>query len=335
MSRKTILITAIVLLVMAGVALGVVGLEYSKFSSQKLSKSTPVTIGKGWGVSRIAKELEAKQAISSANWFRLLAKIDNKGFIQAGEYRFLPGQTPPDILASLKKGLVVQHRLSFPEGLTVKEIVKIMEKAGLPGSSSLLDKQDLLKKLKVQAPNLEGWFFPDTYQFTKGDTALDLAVRMTARSQKILAKEWAGRTPDYKLTAYETLILASIIEKETGLARERPIISGVFHNRLRKKMKLQTDPTVIYGIANFDGNITRKHLRTPTPYNTYTIPGLPPTPISNPGREAIHAALHPEKSPAIYFVSRGDGSHVFSKTFKEHDANVDCYQRKKACKKIK
>ncbi|MBF0358138.1 MAG: endolytic transglycosylase MltG [Magnetococcales bacterium] len=335
MSRKKILVTLSALFILAGIAIGTVAMEYFSFISKPLLNNVNITIGKGWGLSRVATELEKKQIISSARYFLLLSKINSKGFVQAGEYRFMAGDTPVDILADLRSGSVVQHRISFPEGVTVKEMVKIMQKADIPGSETVLDTPGLKEKLKISSANFEGWFFPDTYQYTKGETAESLVTRMVNQTKKILEKEWAARPPDYKLTAYETLILASIIEKETGVARERGIISGVFHNRLRKKMKLQTDPTVIYGIKNFDGNITRKHLRTPTPYNTYTNFGLPPTPISNSGREAIHAAIHPESSSYLYFVSRGDGSHVFSKTFAEHDANVDCYQRKKNCKRVK
>ncbi|MBF0382377.1 MAG: endolytic transglycosylase MltG [Magnetococcales bacterium] len=335
MSRKVVLIAAIAIVTLAGVGVGLVYLQLTRFVAEPLQQSVAVTIPNGWGLKRISRELEESRVVSSALWFRLLAKINNKGFVKAGEYYFSVGQTPVDVLKVLKTGQVVQHRLSFPEGLNIKEMVAVMEKAGLPGSRDVLSIPNLTEKLNVDAPNLEGWFFPDTYQYTRGDTALDLITRMVSRSKKILDKLWAERTPDYKLSSYETLILASIIEKETGVASERALISGVFHNRLRKKMKLQTDPTVIYGIKNFDGNITRKHLRTPTPYNTYTIKGLPPTPISNPGKEAIYAAIHPQSSSFLYFVARGDGSHAFSTTFKEHNAYVDCYQRKKACKKVK
>jgi UPF0755 protein len=335
LSRKSVLLSAIVIIILVGAGLGVVYLQFSRFIAEPMLQPVDITIPKGWGLARISRELEQKRVISSARWFRLLAKIKNSGFVKAGEYHFTVGQTPVAVLTALKSGRVVQHRLSFPEGLNIKEMVAIMQKAGLPGSKDILNHPGLMKKLNVKAPSLEGWFFPDTYQFTRGDTAQDLISRMVVRSQKILANEWSERAPNYKLSSYETLILASIIEKETGVASERALISGVFHNRLRKKMKLQTDPTVIYGIKNFDGNITRKHLRTPTPYNTYTIKGLPPTPISNPGQEAINAAIHPQSSSFLYFVARGDGSHVFSTTFRQHNAYVDCYQRKKACKKVK
>ena len=334
MRRKPLLIAVGLFFLLAVGSAGLLGYEFFRFTKQPLAKATTITINSGWGVAQVANELEQKGVISSANWFRLLAKIDNNGFIKAGEYQLKAGTLPPAILEQLKKGEVIQYRLVFPEGLTVKEMVAFMNKSALSGSDTLLQQPQLQKILKVDSPTLEGWFFPDTYQYTKDETALKLASRMVARTKKILDKEWAARPTDYKLSKYEALILASIIEKETGIARERPLISGVFHNRLRKKMRLQTDPTVIYGISDFDGNITRKHLKTPTPYNTYIIPGLPPTPICNPGQEAIHAALHPEKTAALYFVAKGDRSHVFSKTLDEHEANVDCYQRKRRCKKV-
>mgnify|MGYP000117690741 FL=1 len=195
-----------------------------------------------------------------------------------------------------------------------------------------LSNQEIEKLLGLEATShLEGQFYPDTYNFHKGDSDLDILKRAHNRLKTILGEEWAARQKDLPLeSAYEALILASIIEKETGVPEERPEIAGVFVRRLQKKMRLQTDPTVIYGLGdNYQGNITRKHLRQDTIYNTYRISGLPPTPIALVGRAAIHAALNPKPGKSLYFVAKGDGSHYFSATLEEHNKAVRKFQLKR------
>jgi len=207
----------------------------------------------------------------------------------------------------------------------------------------LAGNQKLLSKLKgkplaeqidligIDAENPEGWFFPDTYQFVSGDSDVDILKRANQKMKSLLEIAWHGRQSGlpYK-SAYEALIMASIVEKETGAPEEREQIAGVFVRRLEKKMRLQTDPTVIYGLGDsYEGNITRQHLRGPTPYNTYVISGLPPTPIANPGGAALYAALNPAEGDALYFVARGNGYHQFSKTLAEHQAAVREFQIKK------
>ena len=195
-----------------------------------------------------------------------------------------------------------------------------------------LDDEEIMKKLGHEGEHPEGRFYPDTYYISRGVTDIELLNRAYASMQQILQTEWQQREPDLPLqTPYEALILASIVEKESAVAEERPVIAGLFINRLRKKMRLQTDPTVIYGIENYDGNIRFRDLRKDTPYNTYTRNGLPPTPIAMPGREAITATLHPEKTDYLYFVAYGDGSgrHVFSTNLEDHEKAVDRYQRKR------
>jgi UPF0755 protein len=182
---------------------------------------------------------------------------------------------------------------------------------------------------KIAADTLEGYLFPDTYFFPKGMSAESLAASMVERFENQFLPEWRVRADELKLSIHEVVTLASIIEKETGEASERPIISSVFHNRLKKNMRLESDPTVIYGIEDFDGNITRKHLKTATPYNTYTMKGLPPGPIANPGGASIQAALYPAKTDFLFFVSRKDRTHQFSTTIDEHNAAVRKYQLKR------
>jgi UPF0755 protein len=195
-----------------------------------------------------------------------------------------------------------------------------------------LSDEQIMEKLGYKGEHPEGRFYPDTYHVSRDMTDLDLLQRAYKTMQKILKSEWDKRENKLPFkTADEALIMASIVEKESAIAEERPLIAGLFINRLRKGMRLQTDPTVIYGIKNYDGNIRYKDLRKDTPYNTYTRSGLPPTPIAMPGREAIHATLHPDKTKYLYFVAYGDGSgrHQFSKNLKDHEKAVDKYQRKK------
>ncbi|OSM05243.1 putative aminodeoxychorismate lyase [Magnetofaba australis IT-1] len=299
-----------------------------------LDERITVTIPKGWGAAQTGAELARRGVVESALGFRLQAWRAPEGVIRAGEYHFEPGDGPREVLAKLHAGEVVQHAFGFPEGLTVGDVIQRMQQAGFDNIQSALDAPAL--RAIIQSPAeasglaaLEGWLYPDTYFYTSGTRTLSLFRRMANRMRHVLDSEWLTRPPTHPLTRYETLILASIIEKETGRAAERPLISGVFHNRLKRGMRLQSDPTVIYGIENFDGNITRKHLREATPYNTYVIPALPPTPIANPGRDAIHAALHPQETKAIFFVAKGNGYHAFSETLAQHNRNVRRYQLKK------
>lgn len=318
--------------ILAGVGGGWGLIDFFRFMDQQVTTQSTMTVGKGWSLSKVSHVLEKKGIISSSRWFVLLARYHKGGYVRAGEYAFYPGETPPSILMRLRNGEVMVHRISLPEGITVAEVSARMEQQW-PEISQLMADPLLPKQLGVDSPSLEGWLFPETYHYQQSDSALDMLTRMVKQSRKIMDELWEKRDKTHTLNKFETLILASIIEKETGQKGERAHISAVFHNRLKRKMRLQTDPTVIYGIKNFDGNITRKHLRTPTPFNTYTQFGLPPTPICNPGRAAIHAAIHPNNSKDIFFVARGDGSHAFSQTLKEHEAFVDRYQRKRKSRK--
>jgi UPF0755 protein len=236
------------------------------------------------------------------------------------------------VLERLVSGKTIQYPVTLVEGWTFRQAVDHI--AEDPRYGDLLGKSDadLMAALGRGGEHPEGRFFPDTYAFPRAATGLDVLRRALERMDQVLAEEWAARAPDLPIDSpYEALILASIVEKETGLAEERPAIAGVFTRRLQKGMRLQTDPTVIYGMGErFDGDIRRADLREATPYNTYVITGLPPTPIALPGRAAIHAALNPEPGEALYFVARGDGGHVFSATLEEHNAAVRKYQLSRA-----
>lgn len=250
--------------------------------------------------------------------------------IKHGEYLLNAPLTSIELLALLQSGKVLQYQVTLPEGITLQSAIAIL--ADTEQLQSVLhegasDPRILAMVAPYDSP--EGWFFPDTYHFSRNSTDLGLLQRAQARMAEVLAEEWRGRAGELPYeTPYEALIMASIIERETGLPEERGEIAGVFVRRLQRGMRLQTDPTVIYGLGDtFDGNLRRSHLRDDNNvYNTYRISGLPPTPIALPGRDSIHAALHPSEGSALYFVARGDGGHVFSDTLAEHQAAVRKYQ---------
>jgi UPF0755 protein len=292
-----------------------------------------VVVAPGQGLSGIARRLGAAGVIEKPEYFRAFARINgyNKQ-IKAGEYELSAGFSPARILNTLISGKVMLHRLTVPEGHTYRQIAGLVESAGfLPEASFIRAAENpvLTRELGVAGETFEGYLFPDTYFFPKGTSARDIIVAMVHRFQAVMTPEWQARAAELKMSPHEVTTLASIIEKETGAAVERPLISSVFHNRLKKGMRLETDPTVIYGITDFGGDITREHLRADTPYNTYRIAGLPPGPIANPGKESLYAALYPDKTDYLYFVSRNNGTHQFSTDFAAHNAAVQKYQLSK------
>jgi UPF0755 protein len=237
--------------------------------------------------------------------------------------------SPLEILDTLQQGKVHLHKITVPEGYTLEQIAQQLDKASLVAAADFLKTatcQSLMRELKIEGKSFEGYLFPETYLFPKGIKPEDIIRIMVKNFQTVFQPPWHERARKLGLSAHEVVILASIIEKETGTAPERPIISSVFHNRLKKGMRLESDPTVIYGIPEFDGNLTRKHLRTPTPYNTYAGKGLPAGPIANPGKGALHAALFPSDTNYLFFVSKNNGSHYFSTNLKEHNNAVRKYQ---------
>jgi len=254
--------------------------------------------------------------------------------LKAGEYAVTSGTLPEELLDQFVTGRSIELPITFIEGWTYRDAIRaITERSSFVSELYGLSDEVIAERLQIPQGHPEGWFFPDTYRFPRGSTDVTILTRAYQRMQTVLDEEWADRAPDlFVTTPYEALILASIIEKETGVPSERPAISGVFTRRLREGMRLQTDPTVIYGMGeDYDGNIRKSDLTTPTPYNTYMIDGLPPTPIALPGRAAIHAALHPADDEALYFVARGDGSHHFSATLDEHNCAVRHYQLGRPC----
>ncbi|GMR08551.1 MAG: endolytic transglycosylase MltG [Gammaproteobacteria bacterium] len=287
-------------------------------------------VSPGTSLGALADDLHEKGVINKPYWFVWMARLKNKaGKIQAGEYQIMASMTSAELLDLMISGQVISHSLTLVEGWTFRQMLLAI------GNDEYLlhtinDKTPAEVMALIGAADLhpEGQFLPDTYQYSRGMTDVAFLKRAHAALQSWLDAQWQQRAPGLPFeTPYEALILASIIEKETGLADERDKISGVFIRRLKKRMYLQTDPTVIYGMGdNYQGNIRRKDLRADTPYNTYTRKGLPPTPIAMPGKEAIYAALHPSSGKALYFVARGDGSHQFSDNLRDHNNAVIKYQ---------
>ena len=292
-----------------------------------------VAIEKGQNFRQTTLLLQSQQLIEHPIKFRLLARLQDKDKqIQAGEYLLSADMPPGDILEVLVNGKVRLYKFTIPEGSTLKQIAAIVETAGLVNRAEFLSAAadaDFVRENGIDAGSFEGYLFPETYFFPKNTAAREVIAVMVDRLRSVFTETWEKRAADIGLSVHQVLTLASIIEKETGASSERPTISSVFHNRLRRGMRLETDPTVIYGVDNFDGNLTRKHLTTPTPYNTYLISGLPPGPIASPGRAAIEATLYPADTRYLYFVSKKDGTHQFSKTFADHNRAILTYQLKK------
>lgn len=295
--------------------------------------SQTMTVEPNSGLTSIANQL-AHQGVINHPWsFILLARILGKeSSLQAGEYTLNTNTTPYEVILSLNNGKPTQGKITFIEGKTFKELrVKLLENDAISNTIQNLSDAEVMALIDSQQQHPEGLFFPDTYYFNRGTKDTVLLKRAHEEMIAKLETAWQKREPNlpYK-NSYEALIMASIIEKETGQAFERPTIAGVFVNRLRIGMRLQTDPTVIYGMGDqFDGNIRRKDLRNDTIYNTYTRAGLPPTPIAMPSLASIEAALHPAKTKALYFVGKGDGTHAFSNSLVEHNRAVTKYQLKR------
>ncbi|MEJ2061136.1 MAG: endolytic transglycosylase MltG [Gammaproteobacteria bacterium] len=293
-------------------------------------KRVVVTVERGKTLRQVAAELHRRGIIAKPLLWRLLARLQGKsGQIKAGDYAIETGMTPQLILDHLVSGISVQYSLTIPEGWTYHELMTAVEHdPNLKHTLNPDDLKGLLARLGGPAQdNPEGWFYPDTYFFPRGTTDVEFLKRGYDMMKRRLDKEWAERSQGLPIkTPYQALILASIVEKETGAKEERPMIAAVFVNRLEKGMRLQSDPTVIYGMGSkYDGNIRVSDLEHDTPYNTYTRKGLPPTPIALPSGDAIHAVLHPAHSNALYFVAMGGGRHYFSDTYAEHKKAVIKY----------
>jgi UPF0755 protein len=308
---------------------------YSQMHAEiSVTESETIIFLRGSSIRTLANQLLEKDLLENKNYFLIWGKLNRQETrLQAGEYIITPGLSLAQLLKNMVAGNVVQHDLALIEGYTFRQVLEIIwQNSIITKQLENLSDAEIMTALGHEGEHPEGRFYPDTYYISRGVSDIELLNRAYLEMARILQEEWQQREENLPLkSSYEALILASIVEKESAIAEERPLIAGLFINRLRKKMRLQTDPTVIYGIENYDGNIRFRDLRKDTPYNTYTRHGLPPTPIALPGREAIHATLHPDKTKYLYFVAYGDGSgkHVFSTNLKDHEKAVDRYQRKK------
>ena len=293
-----------------------------------------IYIKKGMPLKKISAMLEQEGIIRNRHFFvGIVTILGKKAGIKAGEYEFHTGMLPLEVLDALVKGQVRLHLVTIAEGFTLYQIAQLLEELNIVGKEVFLQKASspaFISSLGLPAEvgsTLEGYLFPDTYHLFRERDPEEVIQIMVRQFKKVFNPDLASRASQLGISQREAVILASIIEKETPLSEEKPLISAVFHNRLKKKMPLQSDPTVIYGIKNFDGNLTKEDLLRPTPYNTYLVNGLPPTPICNPGKDSIHAALYPASVPYLYFVSKNDGSHYFSSGIEEHHQAVWRYQK--------
>jgi UPF0755 protein len=312
----------------AGVYLNIV--TYAQKPPDTAPVEQAVDVQSGLGFKALSTLLHQKGMILHPVKFRLFARI--KGYdkrIKAGEYMLSSAMTPKKILETMVDGKVYLHRLTIPEGYNLRQVAQAVGTAGLASEADFLKAAtdpDLVHANGIDARTFEGYLFPDTYYFPRGVTSENIITTMVKRFWSVFNPEWKEQTKTLEMTIHQVITLASIIEKETAVAAERPIISSVFHNRLKRNMRLESDPTVIYGMGDYNGNITRKDLESPTRYNTYTMKGLPPGPISNTGAKAIEAALYPADTKFLYFVSRNDRTHQFSTNFRDHNRAVRKYQ---------
>jgi len=293
-----------------------------------------IFLKKGTPLKKVSEILEQEGIIKNRRFFVFLTTIlGEKTKVKAGEYDFHTQMLPLQVLDALVKGQVKRHLVTIPEGYTLSQIAQLLENLNLMEGKEFLQKAsspafiNALGLSQLAGPTLEGYLFPDTYHLVREMDTEEALQMMVRQFKKVFGPDLSNRASELGISEREAVILASIIEKETPLPQEKPLISAVFHNRLRKKIPLQSDPTVIYGIKNFNGNLTKEDLWRPTPYNTYRIAGLPPTPICNPGRDSLLAAVNPASVRYLYFVSKNDGSHYFSYDLDEHNRAVWKYQK--------
>jgi UPF0755 protein len=329
---KKLLVAVVSLSVLLGSGLGIFLWQGLQTLEQPIALEEPMlfSVPMGSGYDQVARSMQNRGLIKDSLWMRIHGRLNPaQSKLQAGEYEFADGMSRLDMIQRMVSGDTKHWQIQFIEGWAFRDMRRaIAGNQRLDKVTSDWTDGQIMAAMGAEGSHPEGRFFPDTYLYTSLETDLDLYNRAFSKMEKVLEEEWESRSEDlpYK-TPYEALIMASIVERETGAAHERAEVAGVFVRRLQKGMRLQTDPTVIYGMGDqYKGRITRKDLRTRTEYNTYRINGLPPTPIALSGREAIHASLHPAEGDALYFVARGDGTHKFSRTLAEHQEAVRKFQ---------
>ncbi|EED35489.1 conserved hypothetical protein [Luminiphilus syltensis NOR5-1B] len=323
---------ALVLVIVAAAAASAVGYALHNWNAplNVPLNGTVVEVYSGDALSTVLRRLSKQGVIPRPRWVAQVARwYGLDGRLQVGEYQLNSGMTASDLLTQFAAGQVITYSVTLPEGITLQRALEILAEHSAIERSLEGAGDPRLLAMVAPATHPEGWFLPETYVFHRGESDVALLQRAHDAMTTLLNRLWLARREGLPLqTSYEALILASIIERETGLAKERRQIAGVFIRRLLRGMRLQTDPTIIYGLGPaFDGDLKRRHLKDDTnPYNTYRIPGLPPTPIALPGEDAIKAALDPAEGDALFFVARGDGSHAFADTLEAHESNVRQYQ---------
>ena len=325
-----------ILIITVSFAIAWLMMDFSQFADGPMDlppEGVNYTLDPGTSTARLARDLTERGYLDKPLYFRLLARWEGLAHkIKAGEFQIPAATSPRQLLNLLVSGKVTTYSLTLVEGWNFKQVREaIAGQQALEQTLAELSDQEIMQRLGYTDEHPEGRFLPDTYHFPKGTTDLAFLSRAYQAMQSLLDTEWEQKDPGLPLNSpYEALILASIVERETGLASERPEIAGVFVRRLKKGMKLQTDPTIIYGMGeSYKGNIRRRDLKQDTPYNTYLHKGLTPTPISMPGADAVRAVLHPKEGKSLYFVAKGEGSHQFSKTLVEHNRAVKKYQLKR------
>lgn len=290
-----------------------------------------VELGRGRTLRAVAVELQSRGIISSAKLFTLYARLQGgDARVKAGTYQFSDGMRPGEILSKMVAGEIYQRLFALPEGYSSYQAAEMLEKRGIFRKEQFLRAcrdPKLLAELGINAQSAEGYLFPGTYNILPGRTEQEVVREMVLRQKQFLEEDLGRQGSKVLLSTHDILTLASMVEKEAVLPAEKPLIAAVFHNRLRLGMRLQSDPTALYGVRAFSGKVTRSDILRPSPYNTYLIPGLPPGPIGNPGKEAIQAVLHPPTVPYIFFVARGDGSHHFTSDLTSHNGAVQKYLR--------
>ena len=329
MNLKNVGIAAVILII-----LGIIIYQLYIPLDAKSPQTKVVEIPKGMNAKGIAHLLKEERLIRNGLTFRILAKakgVENR--LQAGEYELRSSLNLSRILSKIEKGKILTHPFTIPEGYNIRQIAQVLEEKGLAGKERFLKlakDSKLISQFNIQAESLEGYLFPETYRVPKGMKEEEIIKLMLSQFNKRVTEEERRRAEEIGFTLHQIIILASIIEKETAAPEEKALISAVFHNRLKAKKPLQSDPTVIYALGEaFDGNLRKEDLRIDSPYNTYRYQGLPPGPIGNPGKEAIQAALYPADTDYLYFVSRNDGTHEFSSSLEEHNQAVWKYQKRR------
>ena len=333
---KRIFITLTILLITGYVVMKGAGIALFAISAKDSgsTETVVVEITRGQNINEIAQSLSSRSVISDTTKFVRLGRLARKlNKIKAGEYKLSASMSPLQIYRIITSGVSIGHLFTVREGQNMYEIADNLQNKGFTTSArflSLCKSPNFMTSIgfpNPPPPSLEGYLFPDTYSLNKQTAIEEIVKRMVKRFQNVWTEEHQRLSEQMGMTQHEVITLASVIEKETGVPYERPVISSVFHNRLKKRMRLQSDPTTIYGIwEKFQGNIHKEDLHKPTPYNTYTISGLPIGPIANPGKEAIEAALHPASSDYLFFVSHNDGTHEFTRSFREHSMAVKKFQ---------